>query len=421
MTPSSPTLEAPSAGYSKASNTNNNVTSTISQVASGAVQAATNAVQKLAEDVPAAIAAVTSTSSSSARTEDPQQTTETTPPPQSKSPKPETNGKLDRRFKFPNSPSPPTSASLPTMPDSTEQDVNAGAEANTAAPVPEVAPETPGSDSQPTPPRDIEEESVKPESPGPINVTEEPKSTVTEPVELPAVANTPVAASSTTTETKHEQELDDKAKRWMERQSTVDVNDDSQTSEDQGEGKKSSGIIDDLLAEDSKDLSSGEHEVGSQAEDPVATIDLVEASEVEPPTPGPDDDPTVSSDALGQAREVGPAEPVKVTDLTENQTSGNVTEPKDETTTEPNVEPSTTTEKPDEIVAPVEPAVEAENIVGKPEGDNENEDDEGAEEGEASGTTTPANGTITPGGGAGGGGGGKSTGKKKKGKGKKGK
>jgi hypothetical protein len=418
MTPSSPTLGAPSADYTRAGNTNN-VTNTIGQVASDAVQAATNAVQKLTEDVPAAIAAVTSTSPSATRTDEPQQTMETTPPTQSKSPKPETNGKLDRRFKFPNSPSPPTSASLPTMPDSTEQEVNAGAEASTAAPIPEVTPRAEGSESQSTPPKTIADEPEQLESPGPIDVTGEPNPTVAEPVELPAVANTPVA-TSTTTETKHEQELDDKAKRWMERQSTVDVNE-SQIGEAPVEGQKSTGILGDLLAEDSKELSSGEAGLGGKVEEPADKIDLVEASEVDPPTPGPSDDLKVTPDTPEQAQEVGSVEPLKVTDITENTTGETSKASKDEPATETKIEPATT-EKPDEIVAPIEPTPDVNEIPEKAEGDNtgdnnDNEDDEAAEDGEASGTTTPANGTITPGGG----GGAKTMGKKKKGKGKKGK
>ena len=416
MTPSSPTLEAPSADYSRAGTTNN-VTNTIGQVASGAVQAATNAVQKLAEDVPAAIAAVTSTSPSASRADESQQTTETTPPPQSKSPKPETNGKLDRRFKFPNSPSPPTSASLPTMPDSKEQESHAGAKASTAAAVPDVNPEGEASASQSSPRKATEDEPVEPESAGPINVTEEPKSTVAEPVELPVVANTPVAAS-TSTETKHEQELDDKAKRWMERQSTVDANE-KETGEDQTEGKKSSGIIDDLLAEDSNQVSGAETGLESKVEEPVAQTDLVEASEVEPPTPGAPGEPNVDASAEAQVSE--PAEPVKVTEITESKTSEAVQASKEDTEAEPNAEPSST-ETPDEIVTPAEPTakstVEAEDTAQNEQVDNNdnNEEDEAGEEGEASGTTTPATGTITPGGG-----GSKSTGKKKKGKGKKGK
>ena len=410
MTPSSPTLEAPSADYSRAGNT-------IGQVASGAVQAATNAVQKLAEYVPAAIAAVTSTSPSASRADESQQTTETTPPPQSKSPKPETNGKLDRRFKFPNSPSSPTSASLPTMPDSKEQESNAGAEASTAAAVPDVNPEAEVSASQSSPRKATEDEPVEPESAGPINVTEEPKSTVAEPVELPVVANTPVAAS-TSTETKHEQELDDKAKRWMERQSTVDASE-KETGEDQSEGKKSSGIIDDLLAEDSNQVSGAETGLESKVEEPVAQTDLVEASEVEPPTPGASGEPNLDAPAEAQVSEL--AEPVKVTEITESKTSEAVQASKEDTETEPKDEPSST-ETPDEIVTPAEPTAkstaEAEDTAQNEQVDNNdiNEEDEAGEEGEASGTTTPATGTITPGGG-----GSKSTGKKKKGKGKKGK
>jgi hypothetical protein len=146
---------------------------------------------------------------------------QTASPPRTKSPRPEANGKLDRRFKFPNSPSPPVSGSTSTFPaSSTEAEVVAPTESVQDMEKEEVVQ-----------PAALEKEQAEPEveststSTEPIKITDEPKSmTGTNEAAGSPTASTSQTGKASASEGKGEEEdLKTKAKEWMERQNTVEL------------------------------------------------------------------------------------------------------------------------------------------------------------------------------------------------------
>jgi hypothetical protein len=142
-------------------------------------------------------------------------------PPRTKSPRPEANGKLDRRFKFPNSPSPPVSGSTSTFPaSSTEAEVVAPTEVVQEKEKEEIVQ-----------PAALEKEQAEPEvestspSTEPIKITDEPKSTTgtNEAAGSPTASTSQTGKASASESTGEEDDLKTKAKEWMERQNTVEL------------------------------------------------------------------------------------------------------------------------------------------------------------------------------------------------------
>ena len=142
-------------------------------------------------------------------------------PPRTKSPRPEANGKLDRRFKFPNSPSPPVSGSTSTFPvSSTEAEVVAPTEVVQEKEKEEIVEEQVEGPKAAEP--EVESTSTSSE---PIKITEEPKSmTGTNKAAGSPVASTSQTGKASASESKGEEDdLKTKAKEWMERQNTVEL------------------------------------------------------------------------------------------------------------------------------------------------------------------------------------------------------
>lgn len=384
MNPTSPTLEAPGGNWPR------------------------DAAQKPAQQP----AAASSSSSSSAVANEPlAQEEQAITPPRTKSPRPEANGKLDRRFKFPNSPSPPVTGSSATFPaPEAEVAAPAGAlqqEQKEEPAEPEISETSTSSKSA------VPEPEVAPAEP--IKIAEEPKSMTG----TNEAAESPTASSSlpkkTTDETKSEDEDKVKAREWMERQNTVELDEAGNEKE-----KETMSVLAGLKEEDVTKPS----EV-----DPPARA----GSPIETPVPAP----VTSSDPEEPEEEVSAPRPIDVRDVTSE------TAPNDSSTPAEGK-----ADTPDQVVTPVQgtegktvpeseatPVKDKEEIVDVledlEEKDQKQDDDaavavEGQEDEEEvdtpSGAVTPAEPELDAGTGTGSGtGGGKSTGKKNKKKGKKGK